>query len=759
MTGSYKKINKRIKYLYAQMCNEIYWLRYNANKRLLSKGWLLTIILAVIYIFISSSLLGRWHYPLEQYYADPGLGETRLSSLRTLLVTIGGAFIGAAAIAFSLIMFAMQINVERMPHGLFKKFSTDMRLLAAFGSTFILAILVTTTALIPSAKYVEEVLLITFWSLLFIFFTLLYAYRRALVLISPLEQLRILRHDTKKQIQIWGARAARAAPLFEFPEDMEKNASKYDSARLAYFSVNKHWTLEAEKALEHAVSFSRRYAEKGDYEVAGMALEGILAINQSYVKIKGKTFFSNEMFFDNPLVTDSFINKTLEHLRQNIRIAIARADEQQIEQTLKALAALTNIYLKIDYSREGASKTHAYLASGYLSDAVLSILPHNMPDVLMEGTRLLGSLTTAFLTFGKSADTVPLVDKIGLLAYTGAMNEKYRPVTLTAMEQLSNLVYNLLLIKKQDIRFAAKKINSQISDIARQFLVVPDTFSTHSTYLAPYYSSTNQQSFLLRVTDLINKIAKAEEGNLNAEELTNITTIINNIKSWSDDIYQHGKEVLLEAINKESPFVFDIVSWIKYITSALLALSNMKSCTQHTKDELRKNALWLISTLSFIPDDKNKITTIENYQITETLFQAAINARNMECFDIAEKIYQLLLDWAFKAGKYTTGWAILENAFYALSTLAVLNSSGDALKKEVQYCITNGKLPDQELRDRTAREIRREAVTIRNRDFTSSSIERGMGTVDQNKLKELLKELADIISPGTKDEKVRPDFF
>jgi len=45
--------------------------------------------------------------------------EKHIEVLRTLFLTIGGALIGATAIAFSLIMFAMQVNIERMPFGLF----------------------------------------------------------------------------------------------------------------------------------------------------------------------------------------------------------------------------------------------------------------------------------------------------------------------------------------------------------------------------------------------------------------------------------------------------------------------------------------------------------------------------------------------------------------------------------------------------------------------------------------------------------------
>ncbi|MCF6216197.1 MAG: hypothetical protein L3J58_08480 [Emcibacter sp.] len=69
-------------------------------------------------IIISALLFPILNNVLETYFSIHG----RLSSFQTLLMTLGGSLIGATAIAFSLIMFAMQVNVERMPHGLFRKF-------------------------------------------------------------------------------------------------------------------------------------------------------------------------------------------------------------------------------------------------------------------------------------------------------------------------------------------------------------------------------------------------------------------------------------------------------------------------------------------------------------------------------------------------------------------------------------------------------------------------------------------------------------
>ncbi len=98
------------------------------------------------------------------------------------------------------------------------------------------------------------------------------------------------------------------------------------------------------------MSFTRRYAEQGDYEVSGAALNAVVSINAEYIKAKGKTFYADNPFVDNPFSNDSFINDTLECLRQTAQSGIARRDEQQIEQILQTMSALVQVYRGIDYS-------------------------------------------------------------------------------------------------------------------------------------------------------------------------------------------------------------------------------------------------------------------------------------------------------------------------------------------------------------------------------------------------------------------------
>ena len=703
--------------------------------------------LIVISVYMAAPLQRK----LEVYFS----ADSILSGFRTFLVTVGGALIGAATIAFSFVMFAMQVNVERMPHGLFRKFSSDYRLLNSFVIIFILAIAIAAMSLIPNTAWLSVAALTTWWGVVLILVLFVYAYKRALSLISPSQQLNLILKGTRRDLRAWARRAHRAAPLFPNPPDEPTESPTqpiHDVKRVAYFELNSHWTAAAQRALLYAISFSRRYAEQGDHEIARIALNTVVEINAAYVDAKGKTFFSSNGLIENPLESDGFINETLEYLRQNVHIGISRRDEQQIEHSLRAMTALCQVFINIDYGTEYSSKTHANLVITYLSNAAQSLIPHAMPDVLMEAVRLLGEAGQLVLRKGNVNDIATVSEKIALISYAGVMREDYRPVTLTGVEQLAKFVFTLIRHSTSDISFAAREIRLDISLVAETFLKIPETLHSniHSAYLAPYYSSTSSSALPTWLSELVNSVAEVDAKDETAKR------IIGNIESWADRIYVTEKKLFLLALEKRSGFTFDIIQWIAHITKLLLAVSNASACSKHDRNRLRRSALWLISVLSWAPDEKESIDVLENYGMTETLFDSAVDARNRECDDVANQVRSLLMSWAFKAGKYETGWGILERSLYGLVTLDLKRGiDGVALLAELSDRLAKENAPSQSIRDRTARELREQAATHYRRPYPLLNIEYEMGQVDQEKLRELLLEIANRLSPGTVGEPIR----
>lgn len=737
-----KAIRRRIAALWQYAYRAKYWLagwglRYGSIA--FSAG---LVLLVSASFYLSPALQST----LEVHYAT----EQAIERLRGLILNTGSALIGAAAIVTSLVLFAMQVNIERMPHGLFRRLSADLKLLGAFALAFLLAIGVATLSTFVDQARLAHVVLATSWAVGFILISFMYAYRRALVLINPLQQLGILIQDTRKELRTWARRAQRAMPLLEREEPASATSSPTDSthdlARTAFFQINNRWTDGAKRAIRHAMSFARRYAEQGDYEVSGAALNAVVGINAAYIESKGKTFYANNPFVDNPLSSDSFFNDTLEHLRQNAQSGIARRDEQQIEQTLQAMAALVQVYLGIDYSIPYAAKSHAQLAAGYLSSAVQTVVPHDMADVLLEGQRLMGQSARYVLAHGDPNDIAVLSEKIALIACTGCAKEDYRPVTMEGMTQLANLTFDLLRSRSHDIHFVVGEIRRDVALVAKLFLKVPDAplSSSHSTFLGPYYSSTSMQSLRARLTALANAISEAQPDNADAQ------SVIRNIEHWADGLYQTEKELLLAAIQAKSHFAFDMIHWITGVTEILLAVSNAPACDHHSQEELRKHARWLIATLTWIPDDKDTVTFVENFRMTETLFEAAMDARNRGCDDIAKEIGESLLSWTFKGGRYETGWGVLERGLCGLAAFVLLGGDEQVveLRTAIAARLSGDAAPEREIRERAARRIVERAANLHRHGHWSSRIDMAIAQSDHAKLRSLLEEIAGLLSPG-----------
>ncbi|WP_316229602.1 hypothetical protein [Bradyrhizobium sp. SZCCHNR1070] len=731
-------------------------LRYDLQGRLVkhrSVIIVLPLIVALILSYLLTPVIQRW---MGDYF-----NPERFTALRGLLATLGGALVGATAIGFSVVMIAVQLNFARMPHGLFRRLSSDAKLLGAFAGTFFLAIGVSALSIVPDAGWAAMALIGTVWGTVLILILFLYGYRRALYLINPLVQLRLLIEEAQQDLRRWARRAERlAVPLLQnsLNEKGEVGDVKYDRPRLAFLRANPQWTVTARRAVGHCVSFARRYAEQDDFAVSGRALEAVIVINASYVHEKGRTFFQSNPIVDVPEASDVLINDTLEHLRRLVRASIGRADEEATRQVLTTIAALVRVYLTIEYANPGLeTKEHAQLAAGYLVAAVEGVLPRDMPDLAMEGIRLVGTSAREILVSGHPNEIATLVEKIATFAVAGVFKPDYRVLTLVGMEQMARLTLDLLRTRTVPIEFAADNIRSSVELVVGMFLETPDTplASNHSSYLAPYYSLTKTKTLSDDLTELCNALIAADTKDENAR------AVLRNCSKWSEELYRTQKKLLLLSIEKKSHFTFDVLHWIQHVTKLLVAISHAAAADNYTREKLEENAINLISVIFGIPEDEESIRFVESFSMPALIFEMALDAISFESRLVVDRARDLLIQWAFKAGRYNTGWGTLGRSMAALVALAVLKEEFDIaawLKAEIPKRLKRVAL-EQEVLDRAARDLRRKAVSIRGREFEPDPINHVISQLEATKVRQLLMEVADILSPSTAAEDVSSDYF
>ncbi|MBV7555585.1 hypothetical protein KW841_24865 [Pseudomonas sp. PDM28] len=738
------KLNDRLKKAYAANVLRLHQVNVRFDHWRLRHGLKLTTL-----VLLTAVLFSVFSMPFLQHVAgDYFSRQESLAALRALLGGTGAALIGAAAIAFSLVVFAMQINVERMPHGLFRQLSSDKRLLSSFLGSLLTAIVVAGTSLIPDGSWGIPAIVTAIWGIATIMLLFLYAYRRALQLINPIEQLAILSKVVRRDLQRWNRLADKAAILLrEAPQPGtvdDDTELHFNAPKNKFYQVNAHWSTSAGQAIHYAISYAKRFAEQGDYEVTDYAFMRITLINAAYCEAKRGTFVGTNPFFDMPGTTDGLINTSLEQLRQTMQAALAKGDERLAASTLRAIGGLYGVYLEIEYPGRDRNKHHALLASGYMGSAVESVISHNMPDLMMEGIRLMGHASRVALDHTSPTEIVSVVQKIATLSYVGVLKTSHQPVTLTAFEQLADVTYDLLVKGKHDLGFVVQQLRSAVTDAAKGFLETHDTplGSIHRTTLGPYFSSTSVSSLKGRLTSLVNQLLEASADNPRA------SAIIENIETWADQLYISGKELLLLAVQKRSSFTFDAISWVVGISELLNALSNAPACTEHLRDDLRRHAVWLVSTLSWLPDDRESVTFAENYSLTESIFAAASDGYRRDCLEFYESCKGLLIAWAKKGGRNETGWGILDTSVKSLVALAIDEGTQEAvaaLKTQLREMLASEGAPSAEVRARAAANLARSANELRHID-AFDSVDRTLAQQDHFTVRALLLEVAGILA-------------
>lgn len=665
-----------------------------------------------------------------------------VSSVQALVLNLGSALIGATAIVTSLVLFSMQVNVERMPHGLFRRLGSDSKLLGAFALAFMLALTIAVLSVAVSKTSLGYIIIIVFWSVASTLGLFLYAYRRALILVNPTRQIEILLRDTAKHFQGWSNRADRISPLVII-EEQSDSISSHDTRRVLFFRTNANWAAVGMQSLQHAISYAQRYSSKGDYEVASAALAAVLNINHFYIAAKGKTFFAESGFIESPLSSDNFITNTLEQLRQHADTGIARRDEQQIIQTMRTFRALVGLYGTIDYSSEYATKSHAYLAGGYLSSLIKGLVRRDLPDVLMEGQRELGTAAKETLHAGAPDDLPALCIAIADVALSAILTEKNRPATQVGIGQLADITFHLIISGKRDIGYAARTIRDQLHTICRTTLLLKSDLLSriHSSVLGDYYSATSLNSLGQRLSELVGAIIAQPEDSKEAR------SVIRNFEAWIDGSYKSESELLHLALGAKSPFVHDILTWISTLATLAIGIADAPACEPYSREKLIKHADRLVCSFNYLPDAPEQLEMADNYHIVDIVFRMGISAYQNGCHDVMESVVDTLVDISFKIGKYEQLAHVLH---HGLTMAAVLITSvggnlNDCFKNFILYRLRRQPTASQEILARASRELRVVAQKLHVGAKVPSRFGDVLYDVDKEILESLLYEIAAVM--------------
>ncbi len=711
---------------------------FTLQKRKNKDGFLVLVGIGIPLIFmIGLAIFSNLNQILEQYFSS----NIQFHNLQTLLITLSGSLLAVAAIAFSFIMFAMQINVDRMPYGLFRKLSLDTELSIYFIFLFLLPLIIGAFSMVSNLSLIPWIIIGTIASIISIVFLLFMAYKKALKLISPIEQLKLLNKNACKSLISYSKAASRFSPLIE--EQFKKNnifvqEISGDIYRSKYFEYNPDWAFIAHRSLHYAFLLAKKYAVYGDYEISKFAMDTIKVISECYIETKEKTFV-NDIFLLVPSISqDKFINETLEHFRIDIQEGFSTGNEKFIQQFFYGIKQLCLLYLDIDYSSTEKHKSHANLAISYFTNFIETAALYKLTDIVIEGFRMLEEIAFKLIIKGEINDLASISEKIALISIKSIEDEKTRAITYAGVEKFAKLTFFILKGNNKNISYILNRLQEQIICVAENALKLNGYYmqNVFNNTLKPYFSMSSNETLAVWLTNLTNETIKIE--NKNQEQNQSIKSIIENVVCWSNELPQMQRKLLLLAISCRSSFVSDIIFWVEQIVKIFLALSGSINCSEVCRDRLIKDSEHLIFIFSHIPDNKEAVSFMQNYNLVDKLFSSSLEAKKYNYYDCVLKIRQVLLFWTFQLCKY--GCRINDGIYALVSLNLLLDLNDSALVADINQQLKAISIENENILsvlDCLENRIKQCGISLPPINL----IDAEMNEVDQEKLRELLTKI------------------
>lgn len=497
------------------------------------------------------------------------------------------------------------------------------------------------------------------------------------------------------------------------------------------------------RGLDHCIAANGRTASQGDYRVADFALTALVNINSAYIQAKGKTFIAQNGFIDVPLSNDPVINHSLEQLKRQFRFAVGRRDEEHVNMLFKAYGDLASLYAQIDYGRPESDPWHAALAIGYLTNDIRSTIPQNLPDSLMEGVRVLGRCAIVLLNQGAATEIVSIVNELGQIGAATILLEDHRPVAVTALEQLAEMTYHMIITGVGDPGYAFEEIGSSVKMVTTVALDQPSNgFKSVASYvLAPYFSYQDT-SLGSRLTHLANALLNCSAEDEKAKKCIAI------LHEWAERTQPIAKHILILAIEKRSKFTYDILHWIGSTVEVLLAAASAPVSNEYCGSELKKLAKRWSLALIGMPHDAESIDCASTWSATSVMFEIACAAKKWKSEEVYETAQQLLLRCALRPERRANAWHDVEEAILASVAVALKSPDdpdGSAFVARLKKALQADHLPPAELLNGAAQGLMRCIDDYDKDHLRRKGWDHILKAFDPEKRRQLLTDVANLL--------------
>ena len=667
-------------------------------------------IIAIVSAIVGTvACLGEIERIMEWVYGN-GVGKERI---RDTILGLGTTLVGAQAITTSLILFTMQVNVERIPHGLFGELSKDRRLLGVSIGGFGIGMLVIIGSMGGEEQGTAMGVVLGIWGTGGYIAGFVYAYKRALKLINPITQLAIMEEKIEQGLKKWRRRADKEEEKIERlavkeGKDGKEIEEEKNQGRTIFFMKNRGWENVAIRGIGYAVAIAYRSTERGDEEIGGRAVASILNINRTYIEVKGATWYGNNILIENPLMPDRVVTISLEQLRQEVARQGRKHNEGGATRAIWALGELAKAYAQVAYADQYAQRSHAQLAAGYLGNAVEEAVGRGMLDVVMHGQRTMGAVGKFCMMNGIPEIGRVMGEKIGKISRVSSGVQGWWPAAMEGVKELGGITAaGTGPNRRTDIgtqNHTMERLVKEIELTGRTVLQLEDNAfqDMHGTVLGGCFDLTTTNELVAGLIWRVEWLRGQQQKNEETE------MVIERLRVWGNSISEAVRVLAGIGVSKGSHITVRIFQWVEWANKVLLAAAEAEVCSKRDEGMIRETALRIVKGIEGLGKNKECATFAAVSNLTETLFSIATESDERGATDNAKVVRKMLAEWGWEAGLYDTGQGTMSRAICGAVTAA--HNASTAMENEVKdvlvACQTRTTIMRDHWFERTIREIR-----------------------------------------------------
>jgi hypothetical protein len=635
--------------------------------------------------------------------------------LSDLVLNIGTAFIGSSVIAMSFIVFAMQINIERLPYKLFCHFSKDKKFFRTFIALLYATIFLSVLSIFldhASKIFIIIFLVVIVICIICIPFFFWHLYLRSLDLINPIKQLNILESAQDAKIQEWANCISQKMDLFN--KSTEISSKDY---MISVMGEYVDFISSIVQMVEGLIALAKHNARHGDYDLVSKALAVIVKINSSYLQIKNnlchKYHCSDLMQMEGKGIFFYIRNAIDQYTEEAIADNSSKAEIVPLLSSLAELMKACSIIEPFKYRRN-----YIFLLYGDFDRAVKALENKGRWDLVGESQNFLGEAVKIFTQMECFFQTLIACQSMVSVAERARKNQ--RPIVVWyVLVELSSIMTVLLKYQGQidendhdkaysvviiDTGMLIDKLATLLLDEESSLLFFPLT--SDSTLKPLYYciDSTNPNCFIGTLHNIAKMFCASENQKQSSLFERNITLFAHSLtqsNAFLKKAIQYPRHVLLKTY-----LAHEIIQWILTVVTILFNVYQ-KSTYQPRIDVLKKASMLLLSLLEALPDNEDTNTNCFNETLSGLLFNLIHQAKQYQDQNILRILEKIFLDWTFrdKGFEENKKWLIgLAAIFFDANSVSLQNLKNRCLENQdlslkdaaekLQESINNGSLDD-----------------------------------------------------------------